>query len=201
MNIVLPIVKPIEFTKAWSDFRVFAIRQHKGQMYGDLPYAYHLSMVEAYLDEFGYDDWEYRCAGWCHDIVEDTLTTPEELSLLFTPHVASLVWACTGVGSNRSDKAKEIYRRLKEYPLAAPVKVADRMANMLHGLETANVKKLSMYLDEWSGFKENIKPLMTSTRDIWFFQTLENIVDQSKDEIEVLKLTDIGKEKGPASDG
>lgn len=189
MDIInLPMrVRGIDFTKKWTDFRVFAIRRHKGQLYDDLPYDYHLASVESYLDEHGYDTWEYRAAAWLHDSVEDTGTKIEDIESLYGASVAAMVWACTGVGVNRKEKNKEIARRLAAYPKAAPVKVADRMANVLHGCATGNYRKLDMYLKEWEEFRKAVEPLMVSAKDSRFFQVLVDLMGRIQADVEIMK--------------
>ena len=45
-------------------------------------------------------------------------------------HVADLVWAVTGVGANRKERNQSIYDKIKNYPMAAVLKTADRIADL-----------------------------------------------------------------------
>lgn len=175
------IFKPLEdlkYTKDYADFRLFAIKKHGMQMYEpNLPYSYHLAMVESYIEEYDYTEYEYKAAAWLHDVVEDTKVTIKTVDETFGTRVAALVWACTGVGNNRTERAASIYDKLKKYPDAAPVKVCDRLANMSHGIATNNKTKLDMYKSEWLGFKENVEPLMVTRRDRILWNCLSNIIE------------------------
>lgn len=150
----------VGYTRDWYDFRVFAIASHGDQKYGEYPYSYHLATVECYLLEYGYDEYDYVASGWLHDTLEDTKTTIVNLTDSFNPKVAMMVWACTGTGDTRKERNEIIYENLKGIPEAAPVKVADRLANMKNCYRTKNVEKLEMYCKEWPEFKANVGPLM-----------------------------------------
>lgn len=149
------------FEKNHCDFRVYAIRRHGLQLYGsDLPYSYHLAAVESVLNEMGFVNYEYSAAAWLHDIIEDTEATYDEIILGFGGEIAAMVWACTGEGATRKEKVASIFKKLKEFPKAVPVKVADRVANISHSIMTKNKEKIEMYLNEWEDFRKNLEPLM-----------------------------------------
>jgi (p)ppGpp synthase/HD superfamily hydrolase len=59
----------------------------------DLPYFVHPSAVGATLGALYPGNFELMAAGFCHDLIEDTPTTRDELETLFGPTVASLVAA------------------------------------------------------------------------------------------------------------
>jgi (p)ppGpp synthase/HD superfamily hydrolase len=176
MNMIPLLRAPqISFTKDYVDFRSFAIQRHREQKYGELPYAYHLACVEGYLEEFGYTEYKYRVAAWLHDSVEDAGVPYQTISDAFGPDVVSLVWACTGVGLDRATRNKCIYRKLREYPDAAPVKVCDRISHLVYGARN-KVNKLDMYLAEWPEFKANVEPLMLRTkRDRYLWSSLDEV--------------------------
>jgi (p)ppGpp synthase/HD superfamily hydrolase len=182
MAIKFPPTSPLTFSLEVGCFRFYAIQRHGLQMYGHLPYAFHLAVVESYLADFGFDSNDYRSAAWLHDVVEDTATTLEELARLYTPNVVSMVWACTGEGSNRKERNASIYRKLKEFPKGAPVKVADRLANVDMGMSSGNIKKLKMYVEEFEEFSKNIKPLMEDAgkdhRQLW--NTLQDTMKKAE---------------------
>lgn len=175
----------IVYEKEYPDFRVLAIDMHGNQRYGSRPYAFHLAQVEAWLNEYNYNEFEYQAAAWLHDTVEDCRgVTPARLSSIFGETVAGIVWACTGEGKNRKERQESIYVKLKKYPTAAPVKLADRICNMYHS-SLESPEKLTMYLGEWETFKENVKPLMQSDRrDSRMWNDAESVVERLKDEFE-----------------
>lgn len=176
--------KPLFFEKEWPDFRMFAIRCHGDQRYGTFPYAYHLATVEAYLMECGYSEHHYQAAAWLHDVVEDTATDIDRIMDSYGPIVAGIVYCCTGNGTNRKARNESIFAKLKEYPLAAPIKVADRLANTLFSLHearrTGNTKKLQMYVDEYNQFKEQVASLITEEfRGRMLWNSLDEAMDKA----------------------
>lgn len=168
----------ISFEIEHFDFRSFAIQAHKDQKYGAYPYSLHLALVEDFLVAGEFHETKYKAAGWLHDVLEDCNVTIHHLRKLFGEEITGLVWACTGEGRNRQERNKEIYRKLKLIPAAAPVKVADRLANISFGLMTGS-DKTKMYLEEWPEFKANVGSLMTNdTRSSLLWARLENIIEK-----------------------
>jgi (p)ppGpp synthase/HD superfamily hydrolase len=183
----------ISFDKEWPDFRMYAIRRHKGQMYGDYPYAYHLAMVECVLMEFGFTDFHYQAAAWLHDIVEDTDVTLDHIYANYGPLVATLVYSVTGEGENRKERNVSIYGKLRKHPDAAVLKVADRIANLTEARKELNAvdskpNKAKMYVQEWAEFKANVGPLVGSdlrSRLIW--ECLDTLAEDCINELEEIK--------------
>lgn len=132
--------------------KLFARDRHHGQEYGGQPYVEsHVAKVVSILKELGFDGF-YQAAGWLHDVIEDTETTREEVEQKFGKRVASLVWACTGIGSNRRARNASIYEKIATYPDASVVKVADRIANV--AASAASSRHRQMYLNERATFHE-----------------------------------------------
>jgi hypothetical protein len=75
----------------------FATARHEGQTRkgGDLPYIVHPRGVAALLAFHYPGQPDLEAAGWLHDTLEDTPTTPQELGRLFGPEVRRLVEAVT----------------------------------------------------------------------------------------------------------
>jgi (p)ppGpp synthase/HD superfamily hydrolase len=179
----------LTFDKKWSDFRAVAIKTHGKQMYGDLPYAIHLATVEYLLAENGFNEYHYQAGAWLHDIVEDTPVKVENIVSAYGETVGAIVWACTGEGANRKAKNASIYKKLEQFPLAAPVKVADRIANLMECGKSASegdISKLQMYLKEWPTFRERIEPLMQDERrkQAFWHVLLEQITSMQETYIE-----------------
>lgn len=187
----------VTFEKDWPDFRMYAIRRHGLQQYGDLPYSFHLAMVETCLLESNFTEYHYQAAAWLHDICEDTNTTLEEVVNAYGGPTGSIVWACTGEGKDRKACNASIYKKLTKYPSAAPVKVADRICNMMTATGEArrgDTKKITMYLNEWEEFRKTVAPLMEDERRklaLWI--SLEEVVDRAKDLLE--DIEDLKKEE------
>lgn len=175
---------PVLFSKEYHDYASVAIEAHGLQMYGTKPYAYHLAQVENILVENGFNEHHYRASAWLHDVLEDTDIPIDQVNVLFGVEVARLVWACTGVGANRAQRLDCILERLKHVPEAAPVKCADRYANVAYGVATKNKEKMQMYLAEWPKFKATVEPLMTKThhkRAPMLFIDLEDLHKRAED--------------------
>ncbi len=110
--------------------RNFALKAHGEQKYGDgEPYGVHLFAVVQVMRDFDctQDEWK---AAFLHDVLEDTEATSDQILDLFGERVLRLVYACTGEGETREDRNQCIYRRIAEYPAAARIKLADRIANV-----------------------------------------------------------------------
>lgn len=144
-----------EFTKI-ERASLMAIRAHGDQRYGDQHYEYHLQAVVDVLISFGITDIDMICAGWFHDSIEDTSMTYDDIEAAFGASVADLVWAVTGVGANRKERNRSIYEKIKNFPMAAVLKTADRIANAENA--RANSPSLfKMYCRERDAFVEAVK--------------------------------------------
>ena len=61
----------------------FAHLAHQGQFYGDVRYTKHLEDVVVVLYRFGHTDDDLICAGWLHDVIEDTPKTYQDIKKIF----------------------------------------------------------------------------------------------------------------------
>ena len=133
--------------------RDFAIRAHGDQKYGSEPYVAHLDAVVAVLNEFGYSGDEYVCSGYLHDCIEDTYILREDISKNFNDEIADIVFAVTDEeGKNRHERHVKTYPKIAANAKATIVKLADRIANVRHSIDTNN--KVDMYKKEHAGFKQ-----------------------------------------------
>lgn len=135
--------------------RAFAIEKHGDQQYSTGPYAMHLGAVVAVLLDFGYNSPVWIAAGWLHDVVEDTPVTEQNLLNEFNDEVANLVYAVSGFGHNRKARNACIYEKITEYPRAAILKLADRIANVEASVN--NPSKGSMYVKEHEEFSNVVR--------------------------------------------
>ena len=125
---------------------------HGDQKYGEHPYLYHLASVRNVIREFDLIG-DIAVAAWLHDILEDTTATKVDVQEMFGDVVSSLVWAVTGEGSNRKQRNQSDYDKIQAYPLAAPLKLADRVANVRESLGNNNTHHLAMYREEYPAFR------------------------------------------------
>jgi (p)ppGpp synthase/HD superfamily hydrolase len=132
-------------------------RERHKNLYGTLPYVYHLAHVEHVLSVHSLAEDDYRIAAYLHDILEDTETTYEEIEERFGRTIARIVDACTdGKGDNRRERKKAMYDKLARFPQAAPLKLADRIANVESCLFGENDELLGMYRKEHSEFRDHL---------------------------------------------
>jgi len=147
--------------KKLKDFNLvqYVTIKHGEQKYGkNLPYIYHLLKVKAvcdrYIDLFDWkdDDKEIiRTSVLCHDLLEDTETTMEELIHLFNEDVAQIVFNVSGFGKNRKERNTNAYTKIKNDPRSIFVKLCDRISNVEESITYP--EKLEMYKKEYDTFK------------------------------------------------
>src|SRR6476469_1258265 len=117
---------------------VFSALEHKGQVRhsGD-PYLVHPLEVADFLADMKLDVVAVA-AGLLHDVVEDTLTTPERIAELFGPEIAHVVEGVTKIGaipfSSSEERQAENFRKMLLAMVddirVILVKLADRLHNM-----------------------------------------------------------------------
>lgn len=140
--------------------RDYAAHKHRKHQYGGLPYTTHLDEVVSILIECGYgSDIEMLIAALLHDVVEDCADTMEakmallaEIAREFGQRVADLVWAVTGIGDGRDECNAAIKAKLIAYPGAAPLKTADRTANLRAAMRERIAFHARRYLHERQAF-------------------------------------------------
>lgn len=148
--------------------KAFATKVHKKKKYGKFPYTYHLFGTWDVLEKFGFSkddpDPDKRrrnqrliLAAVLHDTLEDTNLTYGELANLFGTEVADLVFAVTNEpGENRRERFLKTYPKIRANPDAVALKLADRIANVIHALQI-NSDILDMYRQEWSEFEKALR--------------------------------------------
>jgi GTP pyrophosphokinase len=137
---------------------VFSALEHKGQVrHSGEPYLVHPLEVADFLADMKLDVVAVA-AGLLHDVVEDTLTTPERIAELFGPEIAHVVEGVTKIGaipfSSSEERQAENFRKMLLAMVddirVILVKLADRLHNMrtLHHLpEERRVKIAQETLD------------------------------------------------------
>lgn len=146
---------PPDLTKA----RYFAELCHAGQSYNDeVPYTVHLDAAVTVLKRFGIHDPVMLCAGFLHDVIEDTGRSYGEIKKRFGEAVAELVYAVTNeLGRNRRERAYKTYPKLRASCEARILKLADRIANVEYGAANEGGKN-DMYRDEFDDFYKAVYP-------------------------------------------
>jgi GTP pyrophosphokinase len=117
---------------------VFSALEHKGQVrHSGEPYLVHPLEVADFLADMKLDVVAVA-AGLLHDVVEDTLTTPERIAELFGPEIAHVVEGVTKIGaipfSSSEERQAENFRKMLLAMVddirVILVKLADRLHNM-----------------------------------------------------------------------
>jgi GTP pyrophosphokinase len=132
---------------------VFSAREHKGQVrHSGEPYLVHPLEVADFLADMKLDVVAVA-AGLLHDVVEDTLTTPEKIQELFGSEIAHVVEGVTKIGaipfSSSEERQAENFRKMLLAMVddirVILVKLADRLHNMrtLHHLPEDRRIKIS----------------------------------------------------------
>jgi GTP pyrophosphokinase len=137
---------------------VFSALEHKGQVrHSGEPYLIHPLEVADFLADMKLDVIAVA-AGLLHDVVEDTLTTPERIEELFGREIAHVVEGVTKIGaipfSSSEERQAENFRKMLLAMVddirVILVKLADRLHNMrtLHHLpEERRIKIAQETLD------------------------------------------------------
>jgi GTP diphosphokinase / guanosine-3',5'-bis(diphosphate) 3'-diphosphatase len=117
---------------------VFSALEHKGQVrHSGEPYLVHPLEVADFLADMKLDVVAVA-AGLLHDVVEDTLTTPERIAELFGQEIAHVVEGVTKIGaipfSSSEERQAENFRKMLLAMVddirVILVKLADRLHNM-----------------------------------------------------------------------
>ncbi len=141
-----------------SKARAFAIKAHKNQKYGDLPYSVHLDEVAKIVKSYGETA---EVVAFLHDVVEDTQVTLQEIEDIFGSFVSKCVEILSDEpGETRKIRKSATYQKMSkvsgEETLALLVKAADRLANMRSCMKNKNQRLLDLYLSEYKIFKLSI---------------------------------------------
>ena len=138
----MPILKSVQ------NAELYAKKKHAGHFRRDgiTPYAKHLEDVVNRLKSLGVVKSELLCAGWLHDVLEDTETSFDDIYEKFDSTVAVLVSSLTKEMSlPRKRREQEYVMRLKESSTDAKlIKFCDISANLsdLKNYEASKSKKL-----------------------------------------------------------
>lgn len=135
--------------------RDFALKAHGDQRYGGAPYGVHLFAVVQVARDFNCSNAQWKAA-FLHDVLEDTPATSDQILDLFGEDVLRIVYACTGEGNDRASRNASIYRKIADYPPAALVKLADRIANVEAAVPGGHFWR--RYQSELPAFRAAVRP-------------------------------------------
>jgi len=130
----------------------FAAQKHRKQRRKDTektPYINHPIDVVNILTETGVTDTDTLIAGVLHDTIEDTDTTPEEITKEFGEHVTKYVLECS------DDKSLD--------------KVARKRLQIEHALHISDAAKLVKLADKYS----NCRDLFLNPPSSWTVQEIQ----------------------------
>lgn len=150
-----------------TDYRKFFTDLHdikNNQKYnGNLPYSFHLDMVESQGFKFEHlllpCDIPYAFVGiWGHDSIEDARMTYNDLKDNFGEEIAEIIYLCTEFkGRNRAErKPLKFYDELRVNKLAIFVKLCDIIANTKFSLLT-NSSMFKKYKEEYA---DKVRPYL-----------------------------------------
>ena len=148
--------------------KLYAIKAHGDQKYGDKPYIVHLEEVVSHLINYSND---VHTVGYLHDILEDTDISYKEIRDIFGEFIADCVSIVTDEpGSSRNERKKKTYVKMANVQglleVALIVKAADRLANIQASVKGNNAKMLAMYKSEHSVFTTSVyRPELCD--DLW----------------------------------
>lgn len=142
--------------KTAEEVREWAYNEHNsvGHKYSNFEYSYHLSMVASFAEKFkeyiNDEDFDIVLkACYCHDILEDTRNTYNDLKKVVGDEVAEIAYALTNEkGRNRKERASDkYYSEMRHVPYACLVKLFDVCANMIFS-NTMDKSMFNMYKKE-----------------------------------------------------
>jgi (p)ppGpp synthase/HD superfamily hydrolase len=160
----------------------YAGKYHADQQYGEGPYIIHLTDADGVLDEAGFSVHDViRVSVWLHDVCEDCGITRDEIEQIFGPVVAELVWRVTNeLGENRKERASKTYPKIAGDIRSIALKLADRIANLRHGLKNHSRKGL-MYVKEDPAFKTALMDIpCTDMRVDWLWAQYNLLIAEIK---------------------
>ncbi len=158
--------------------KAYAEKCHRetNHLYDGKPYTHHLEMVVDVAEYFSYliapeHYHEVIAACWCHDVIEDTRQTYNDVKKELNETVANIAYALTNEkGRTRKERANsDYYYGIKATPYAVFVKVCDRIANTKYS-KVSGSSMLKKYQQEHNDFVDS---LYDAKYDILFKELLD----------------------------
>lgn len=152
-----------DFDDEEFDIKGYVSIEHGDQKYNSHPYVYHLENVknvcERFIDMLDFTEREKEViiiSAWCHDLLEDTEVTYEDMVDRFGEDVAFTVNNLTGYGENRKARNLNAYNKIKKDKVSTFIKLCDRISNTEESINN-NPKLMVMYKKEYPDFKNHLK--------------------------------------------
>lgn len=122
-----------------------ALDAHKGQMYGDKDYFYHLVSVVTKCKEL-YESCDNAenliVVAWLHDILEDTFVNSTMLNYRFGSEIADAV---VSVSKIKGEDYSNYIQRVKSNRLSLKVKIADTLCNLEESIRIQDERRIKRY--------------------------------------------------------
>lgn len=118
---------------------------HKGQMYGDKDYSYHLVSVVDKCKELyeSCDNSENLIAvAWLHDVIEDT---PVNATMIYYGIGAEIANAVVLVTKVKRESYSDYIHRVKNNSLGLKVKIADTLCNLEESIRIQDQQRIKRY--------------------------------------------------------
>ena len=168
----------------------FAIAAHGDQKYGDDPYSKHLQDVVNIIHSFEFPpSLELMEVAWLHDTIEDTEVTRQEIVDEFGQNIADVVFAVScGYGKNRKDRWLNTFYKIRDNKVvdrAIPVKLADRIANIMNCIKDGNKGLFSMYSKEHYVFKCALWNRREGLRVVRMWSLLDSLIEEGREKFNV----------------
>jgi len=156
--------------------QALATRGHEGQSRSNgKPYITHPISVVNRLKNCGIQDEEVLATAYCHDLIEDTKITPEEIEKVAGKNVLEAVMQLTNIvpdGTSFQVKTASMLEHAKHYnDIAKRVKLADRYDNLADAIWDWKPERVKRYaqagielLNVMNPFPDDVKPFASEAR-------------------------------------
>lgn len=129
----------LDVLRAWETAKLW----HKGQMYGDVDYMFHITAVhDKVVEVYGHQAYLERVVAMLHDIIEDTLYTEAQLYEDFGGEAFEAVYAMT---KRPGEDYFDYIPRVKVNPIAVKVKKCDSFCNLTQSFKEQRHKGIIKY--------------------------------------------------------
>lgn len=122
-----------------------ALDAHKGQMYGDKDYSYHLALVVEKCKEL-YESCvnaeNLIAVAWLHDTLEDT---PINATMIYYRLGAEIANAVVSVTKVEGESYNDYIHRVKNNSLGLKVKIADTLCNLEESIKIQDQHRIKRY--------------------------------------------------------
>ncbi len=133
-------------------------------LYDGQPYSVHLEHVWDIANQYAYlcqipgeEQPHVFAAAACHDLIEDTTTSYNDLVKEIGVKAADIVYNVSNeLGKNRQERALKTYPKIASCSLSTFVKLCDRLANIRYSSRSGS-SMFEKYKKEHRQFKEQLE--------------------------------------------